>query len=200
TRGYNKSSQGGGSSESESYDSRDLVTVDELPIIMKAKGKSKKYGGYCILFVDEYRPFFVLKHHTLKHPRMSEVGSSFPQNRHNNTDIEKEYSGYDDRVKAHKERMEAVQKSDDKTAKEVETDIKEKEAEKDKAVNDEMRNQYAQKPRENSEYNKDDEANEDVRGENEFSENAEEEIGKCREEEFEENEFVREENAFFNGM
>jgi len=93
TRSYNKSSSGGGSSENESYDSRDLVTVDELPIIMKPKGKSRKYGGNCVIFVDEFRPFYLYKFDTLSHPLISQVGSSFPKDFHNNTDISKEYGG-----------------------------------------------------------------------------------------------------------
>ena len=90
TRSYNRGNHGGGS-DSESYGARDLLTIDELPIAMKPKGESRKYGGYMISFVDEYRPFFLLKFDTLSHPLISEVGSSFQKDIHNNTDISLEY-------------------------------------------------------------------------------------------------------------
>jgi type IV secretion system protein VirD4 len=93
THGYNSSMTGSTNSNNESYDARDLVTVDELPLIMKPKSKSKKYGGNCIIFVDEFRPFYLFKFNTLKHPKINEVGSSFEKDFHNNTDIEAEYGG-----------------------------------------------------------------------------------------------------------
>ncbi|GHU58145.1 hypothetical protein FACS1894133_2350 [Clostridia bacterium] len=91
TKSHNRGNQGGGST-SEHFDTRDLVTVEELPLIIRPKGKSKKYGGNCILFVDEYRPFYVYKYDTLKHPLIGEVGSSFDKDFHNNTDISVEYA------------------------------------------------------------------------------------------------------------
>ncbi len=86
THSYNRGSHGG-SSENESYNARDLLTVDELGIAMRPKGGSKKYGGNCIVFVDEFRPFFLLKFDTLTHPLIGKVGSSFPKDFHNNTDL-----------------------------------------------------------------------------------------------------------------
>lgn len=90
TRSHNRGNNGGGS-ENESFNSRDLLTVDELPLAMRPKGKTQKYGGNCIVFIDEYRPFFLLKFDTLSHPLISQVGSSFPKDVHNNTDISKVY-------------------------------------------------------------------------------------------------------------
>jgi type IV secretion system protein VirD4 len=105
-RSYNRGNQGGGS-DSESYVSRDLLTVDELALAMRPKGKTKKYGGSCIAFIDEYRPFFIFKFDTLSHPLIEEVGSSFPKDFHNNTDISKEYSELKTiRNKKHNERKE----------------------------------------------------------------------------------------------
>lgn len=93
TRSYSNSYRSGNShSDNESFDSRDLCTVDELPLIIAPEGKSKKYGGHCIALIDEYRPFYLNKFDTLSHPLISEVGSSFPKDVHNNTNIEALYS------------------------------------------------------------------------------------------------------------
>lgn len=100
TKSHNRGQQGGGSSN-EHFDARDLVTVDELPLIIKPTRESKKYGGRCILFVDEYRPFHINKYNTLKHPQIREVGSSFKKDRHNNTNIDEAYA---DKVREKEER------------------------------------------------------------------------------------------------
>lgn len=90
TRSHNRGNQGGGS-DNESFAARDLLTVDEIAIAMKPKGKSKRYGGCMISFIDEYRPFFLPKFDTLSHPKIGLVGSSFEKDFHNNTDISKVY-------------------------------------------------------------------------------------------------------------
>lgn len=87
SKSYSRGSQGGGQ-DSEQFTARDLLTVDELPLALKARGKlKKKHGGYMIAFIDDYRPFFLLKFNTSKHPQSHLVGSSFKKDFHNNTDI-----------------------------------------------------------------------------------------------------------------
>lgn len=81
TRSHNRGNQGGGS-DSESYSGRELLMPDEIPRALK-KGKN----GRCIVFVDEFNPFMLGKFDTLHHPLIGEVGSSFPKDAHNNTDI-----------------------------------------------------------------------------------------------------------------
>lgn len=92
SRSYNRGGNNGGGSDSESYVQRDLLAPDEIPLAIKAKGKVKKYGGSCILFIDEYKPFFIPKYDTLKHELISQTGSSFPKDFKNNTDITKQYA------------------------------------------------------------------------------------------------------------
>lgn len=86
TRSYNRGNQGGGS-DNESYVARDLLAPDEISRALK-KGKN----GKCIVFVDEFNPFFLDKFNTLKHQKISEVGSSFKKDRHNNSDINVDYT------------------------------------------------------------------------------------------------------------
>ena len=86
---YNRGGQGGGS-RSEHYDTRDLVEVTELPKIIAVNKYSKKYGGNCIVFIDEFSPFYLQKFDTLSHPLIKEVGGPFPSDK--NTDINKEYA------------------------------------------------------------------------------------------------------------
>lgn len=81
TRSYNRGNQGGGS-DNESFAARDLLAPDEISRALK-KGKR----GKCIVFVDEFNPFFLDKFDTLKHPKIAEVGSSFKKDWHNNSDI-----------------------------------------------------------------------------------------------------------------
>lgn len=90
TRSYNRGNQGGGQ-DNENYIQRDLLAPDEIPQAIKPKGKSRKYGGSAIIFLDEFKPFFFMKYDTLNHPLISLTGSSFPKDFHNNTDITKSY-------------------------------------------------------------------------------------------------------------
>lgn len=93
SRSYNRGGKsGGGGSDSESYIQRDLLAPDEIPIAIRPKGKVKKYGGCCIVFVDEFRPFFIPKYDTKKHPLISKTGSSFAKDFSNNTKIEDTYA------------------------------------------------------------------------------------------------------------
>ena len=81
TRSHNRGNQGGGS-DNESFAARDLLAPDEISRALK-KGKN----GKCIVFVDEYNPFFLDKFNTLQHPLISKVGSSFKKDWLNNSDI-----------------------------------------------------------------------------------------------------------------
>lgn len=91
SRSYNRGNTGGGS-DSENFIQRDLLAADEIPQAIRAKGKTKKYGGSCIIFIDEFKPFFLPKFDTLRHPMISSTGSSFEKDFHNNTNIENEYA------------------------------------------------------------------------------------------------------------
>jgi type IV secretion system protein VirD4 len=85
-KSWSQSNTGGSTSKNEHYDSRDLVSLEELPqVILKNSGK--KYGGSCILWVDENKPFFLPKYATLQHPLISKVGSSKDGSNPNNTNI-----------------------------------------------------------------------------------------------------------------
>lgn len=94
TRSYNRgtSQGGGGGSDSENYIQRDLLAPDEILQAIRPKGKNKRYGGSCIIFVDEYRALFLSKYDTLSHPLFNKTGSSFPSGIPNNTDIKEVYS------------------------------------------------------------------------------------------------------------
>lgn len=101
TRSYNRGNQGGGS-DNESYSSRELLMPEEISKALK-KGKN----GKCIVFVDEYNPFFLDKFNTLQHPLIDKVGSSFKKDWANNSDIATDYSS----VKAERaKRYEEAQK------------------------------------------------------------------------------------------
>lgn len=93
TRSYNRGSSqgGGGGSESENYIQRDLLSPDEISQAVKPKGETKKYGGSCIIFVDEYKPFYVPKFDTMSHKLFSDAGSSYPNGIPNNTYIKYTY-------------------------------------------------------------------------------------------------------------
>lgn len=108
SRSYNRgtSQGGGGSSESESYIQRDLLSPDEILQAIKPKGKTKRYGGSCIIFVDEFKPFFLPKYDTLSHPLIEVTGSSFKKDIHNNTNIEEIYGEIKaERSKNHKQTL-----------------------------------------------------------------------------------------------
>ena len=59
-----------------------MLAPDEISRALK-KGKN----GKCIVFVDEYNPFFLDKFNTLQHPLIGKVGSSFKKDWANNSDI-----------------------------------------------------------------------------------------------------------------
>ena len=93
TRSYNRGGKnGGGGSQGENYIQRDLLAPDEIPQVIKPKGKTKRYGGNCIVFVDEFKPFFLCKYDTMSHPLFPSTGSSFPNGIPNNTNINEEYA------------------------------------------------------------------------------------------------------------
>ena len=133
SRSYNRGNTGGGS-DSENYIQRDLLSADEIPKAIRAKGKTKKYGGSCIIFVDEYKPFFLPKYDTLKHPVISSIGSQYEKDFHNNTNIEKEYAdikrirhdNYTAQVKDYFEKR----KNSEETTKQKEIESEEKHQEK----------------------------------------------------------------------
>lgn len=105
SRSYNRGNQGGGS-DSEGYIQRDLLAPDEIPQAIKPKGKTKKYGGSCIIFVDEQKPMFIPKYDTVNHPLFSVTGSSFPNGIPNNTDIKEIYGSIHAEHKAnHKQNL-----------------------------------------------------------------------------------------------
>ena len=86
TRSHNRGNQGGGS-DNESFAARDLLAPDEISRALK-KGKN----GKCIVFVDEYNPFFLDKFNTLQHPLIGKVGSSFKKDWANNSDITEDFA------------------------------------------------------------------------------------------------------------
>lgn len=107
-RSYNRGSSqgGGGGSDSENYVQRDLLAPDEILQAIRAKGKTKRYGGSCIIFVDEYRPFFLPKYDTFSHPLFAVTGSSYPNGIPNNTNIEEVYAAVkSERSKNHKQTL-----------------------------------------------------------------------------------------------
>ena len=98
TKSHNRGNQGGGT-DNESFAARDLLTPDEISRALK-KGKN----GKCIVFVDEYNPFFLDKFNTLKHPLISKVGSSFKKDWANNSDITIDFAGIkEERMKRYAE-------------------------------------------------------------------------------------------------
>lgn len=93
SRSYNRGGKsGGGGSDSENYIQRDLLAPDEILQAIKPKGKTKRYGGSCIIFVDEYKPFFICKYDTKNHPLFGMSGSSYPDGIPNNTNIADKYT------------------------------------------------------------------------------------------------------------
>lgn len=77
-RSYNRGSmQGGGGQDSENYVSRPLLYPNEIPKAVKAKGKSRKYGGKCFIWIGYNEPFYLDKYDTLSHPRITECGSKY---------------------------------------------------------------------------------------------------------------------------
>lgn len=93
TRSYNRGGKsGGGGSDGENYVQRDLLAPDEILQAIKPKGKTKRYGGNCIIFVDEFKPFFLCKYDTMSHPLFPVTGSGFPNGIPNNTNINDVYA------------------------------------------------------------------------------------------------------------
>ncbi len=94
SRSYNRGSShgGGGGSDSENYIQRDLLMPDEISQVVKPKGKTKRFGGSCIIFVDEFRPFYMPKFDTMSHPLFSITGSGYPKGIPNNTYIQDTYA------------------------------------------------------------------------------------------------------------
>ncbi len=77
-RSYNRGmNQGGGGQDSENYVSRPILYPDEIPKAVKPRGKSKKFGGRCFVWVGYNDPFYLNKYDTLSHPRIDECGSKF---------------------------------------------------------------------------------------------------------------------------
>ena len=66
---------------------RRLLKTDEIP---KALAKGKR--GKCIVFAGVKYKFYLDKFDTLKHPRISEVGSNRGKNRANNANIIEDYT------------------------------------------------------------------------------------------------------------
>ena len=85
-RSRNRGNQGGGS-DSEQSMARRLLKTDEIP---KALAKGKR--GKCIVFAGVKYKFYLDKFDTLKHPRISEVGSNRGKNRANNANIIEDYT------------------------------------------------------------------------------------------------------------
>lgn len=139
SRSYNRGNQGGGS-DSESYVQRDLLAPDEIPTVLRAKGKTKKYGGSCIVFIDEYKPFYLRKYDTVSHPIFKITGSSFPKGIPNNTYIEKEYAAI--KEKRHTEHQQQLTDFFSRGKEEAEKDKAEYEAEQI-ALEEERQNELA---------------------------------------------------------
>lgn len=120
TRSYNRGMQGGGN-DSETYISRDLLSPDEVQKVVKPKGKSRKYGGSCIVFIDEFYPFLFYKFNTKKHPLYKTMGSSYPSGKPNNTDIREVYGKIkEERARLFQEKMAEAAERDKRWEKEDE--------------------------------------------------------------------------------
>ena len=89
TKSYDRGK--GGGQDNENYIQRDLLAPDEISQAIKPKGKTKKYGGSCIIFVDEHKPMFIPKYDTMHHSLFNVTGSSFPKGIPNNTDVRETY-------------------------------------------------------------------------------------------------------------
>lgn len=105
TRSYNRG-KGGGGSDNENYIQRDLLSPDEIPKAVMAKGRTKRFGGSCIVIVDEFKPMYFPKYDTKSHKLFTVTGSSYPDGIPNNTYIEKTYA--ENKAKRHKEHKKAL--------------------------------------------------------------------------------------------
>lgn len=129
SRSYNRGGKsGGGGSDSENYIQRDLLAPDEILQAIKPKGKTKQYGGSCIIFVDEYKPFFICKYNTKLHPMFKLSGSSYPDGIPNNTNIADIYASI--KEKRHANHQAALTDFFAKGKDEAEQAVAEHEAEK----------------------------------------------------------------------
>lgn len=99
TKSYNRGNQSGGQ-DSESFISRPLLYPEEIKKAVRPRGKNKKYGGNCIVFVGYLEPFFLPKFDTLNHPRISLCGSAYKKDEHNNTYIADVYGPLYEKRKA----------------------------------------------------------------------------------------------------
>ena len=85
-----------------------MLTFDEVRVALRPKGKTKKYGGSCIVIIDELPPFFLPKFDTLSHPLIDKVGSFYSKDFHNNTDVKELYKGInEDKKKIHEQKTQA---------------------------------------------------------------------------------------------
>lgn len=93
SRSYNRGGTHGGGTDSEQYIQRDLLGQNEIKEAISER-RAKKYGGKCIIFVDEYKPFILPKYNTKKHPLYEITGADnrYPKYIHNNTYINEEYA------------------------------------------------------------------------------------------------------------
>lgn len=147
TRSYNRGNTGGGS-DSENYTSRDLLTFDEVRVALRPKGKTKKYGGSCIVIIDELPPFFLPKFDTLSHPLIDKVGSFYSKDFHNNTDVKELYKGInEDKKKIHEQKTQAeIDKS--KEIEKAKLQKEEEEMEKKKLEDEELAKRWQIHPEE----------------------------------------------------
>lgn len=92
SRSFNRGGNGGGGQDTEAYIERPLLYPEEIKKAIKPKGKTRKYGGSCIVFVGYEEPVYLPKFDTPGHLRFAECGSKFKDYVHNNTYIEKVYA------------------------------------------------------------------------------------------------------------
>ena len=140
TRSY---SRNGGKSDSENYVQRDLLTADEIPRAIRPKGKTKKCGGSAIIFIDEYKPFFVTKYDTMAHKLFPVTGSSYSSGIPNNTNIEVTYADIKkNRSDSYKQQVIDYFKIAEEKKAESEELLKQKALEMDKQEQEELKNKY----------------------------------------------------------
>ena len=158
SRSYNRGGKGGGGgSDSESYIQRDLLAPDEISQVIKPKGKTKRYGGSCIVFVDEFKPFFLSKYDTMSHPLFSVTGSSFPNGIPNNTNINDVYASIKQQRHEHHQQVltDFFAKSKDDEEQAV-AEYEAEEAARDAAEQEELNKRYFDDDFEDNEPNEDD--------------------------------------------
>lgn len=128
SRSYNRGEHGGGS-DSESKAARPLLKPDEVRRAMRPKGKNKKYGGCCIIWIGALDPIYAPKYDTLSHPLINMCGSSFEKDFANNTDIKSVYEPIrEERIAKYNGKMAELHKAEE--AKEALFKKKSKQSEK----------------------------------------------------------------------